>query len=69
MTSGGRPPVRSYQRPASGATKIIGSVVGISARPASAGVISRLRISSSGKITPSPISATPDSAWLTVAPR
>src|SRR5215212_10680039 len=68
-TSGRRPPARSYQRPARGATSTIGTVVGMRARPASAGLMPRLTISSSGKITPSPISAIPAKSWLSEAPK
>ena len=61
--------MRSYQRPASGATITIGTVAGISAMPANAGSICRFRISTSGKISPRPISAIPAMNWLSVAPR
>ena len=47
----------------------IGTVVGIRASPATRGSMVRLRIRSSGKITPSPISAIPASSWLSDAPR
>ena len=69
VISGGRPPARSYQRPASGATTTIGTVVGMRASPASAGLIPRFRISSSGNSRPTPISAIPAMNWLIVAPR
>jgi len=69
VTSGQRPPTLSYQRPASGAMMTMGSVVGSSARPATPGDICRLRISSSGNSSASPISPMPAMTWLTVAAR
>ena len=68
-TRGQRPPILSYQRPASGAMITMGIVVGSSARPARPGDICRLRISSSGKSRASPISPMPAMTWLTVAAR
>jgi hypothetical protein len=69
VTSGQRPPILSYQRPASGAMITMGIVVGSSASPARPGDICRFRISSSGNSNASPISPTPAMTWLIVAAR
>ena len=69
ITRGGRPPERSYQRPTVVENNTMGTVVGISARPATNGLIPRSRMSRRGKMSPRPISTMPPSAWLIVAPR
>jgi hypothetical protein len=54
VSIGGRVPAVSYQRPTRGAIKISGTLAGSKASPATPGLIPRLRMSSSGRMTPSP---------------
>ena len=69
LVIGGRAPARSYQRPTRGAMAISGRLAGSRTSPATPGLMPRLRISSSGKMTPRPISAAPARPWLMTAVR